>query len=65
MDIQLCDENGKSCAVMQHDELELVLQYAEKWSQISNDQPKNWLVLGIIMAATKAIERMKKNKEWG
>ena len=41
MDVQLMDENGESGFTMQHHELEMVIEYAERWAEISNKTEKN------------------------
>lgn len=41
MDVQVMDENGTRGAVLQHDELLEVLQYAVNWAGISNDSKRN------------------------
>lgn len=40
MDVQLVDANSKRRTIMQHHEFEDILDFAEKWSEISNDIEK-------------------------
>lgn len=59
MDIQFTDQDGLFRNVMQHDELERVLNYAEKWTEISNNSKDNNFVMATITSIRKSIRKWK------
>lgn len=63
MDIQIVDENSKHRNVMQDFELEEVLEYAEKWAEISNNANKNSRVKQLIKNIRGSVKRWKEDAE--
>ena len=63
MDVQLMDENGESGYTMQHQELEMVIEYAEKWAEISNKELKNKRVIEILKSFKFCIGKWHRDRE--
>lgn len=59
MDIQFTDKDGLFRNVMQHDELERLLNYAEKWTEISNNVVDNNFVMATITSMRRSIKKWK------
>lgn len=60
MDVQIVDENSNMSPrnVMQSHELREILEYAEKWSEISNNIKKNQRVKSLCDSINTTIDLM-------
>lgn len=59
MDIQITDKDGLFRNVMQDDELERALNYAEKWAEISNNVVDNNFVMATITSIRRSIRKWR------
>ena len=57
MDVQIVDQDNKHRSTFQHNELWMILEYAEKWSQISNNTNQNKLVIENVISIRKTINK--------
>jgi hypothetical protein len=65
MDIKIVNKDETDESIFQDDEIEAILNYAEKWIQISNDTKQNELVVENVNSLRMSMKKWRKKYTHG